>query len=243
MVLVGLEVADANRGESENVRGDGPRRDEEDLLRPRDHPVRDLEARVPLADHDDPLAFVLVRLPCLDVVRDVLDARNRHLQRVGDADGEHRDLAPVLAVRRGQDEAVLLAAGRLPAAAVPDGHSGPVRERRQPLLHLRAGRNHPRAVHELGDECLLAALLAQQAVVVVPLVGASTALDGRVGLCPGEEPLVDRPLAEHPARGVVLRDDRVLDAEPLQAVARLQPAGAAPDHDDGILAGREGPRV
>ena len=162
---------------------------------------------------------------------------------LGDADCEHGDLAAVLAVRGDQDEAVLLAARRLPAAAVPDGHSGPVRERRQPLLHLRAGRNHPRAVHELGDECLLAALLAQQAVVVVPLVGAGTALDGRVRLCPGEQPLVDRPLAEHSARGVVLRDDGVLDAEPLQAVARLQPAGAAPDHDDGILAGREGPRV
>ena len=82
VVLVGLEVADPNRGQSQHVRGDGPRRDEEDLLRPRHHPVGDLKARVPFADHDDTLAFVVARLPGLDVMRDVLDTGNRHLQRV-----------------------------------------------------------------------------------------------------------------------------------------------------------------
>ena len=66
-------------------------------------------------------------------------------------------------------------------------------------------------------------------------------LVGRVGLRPAEQPLEDREVAEHAPGAVVLREDGVVDAEPAQPVARLQPAGSAADDDRRIVAGRERP--
>ena len=79
--------------------------------------------------------------------------------------------------------------------------------------------------------------------MVVPLVGAGARLGRSVGLRPGEETLEDRIEPEHASGRVVLRDDGVLDPQPAQAVARLEPAGAAPDDDDGIVPRRKRPLV
>ncbi len=46
-----------------------------------------------------------------------------------------------------------------------------------------------------------------------------------------------------PPGGLVARDDGVLDAEPGEAVARLQAARPAPDDDNGIVARRIRPLV
>ena len=88
-----------------------------------------------------------------------------------------------------------------------------------------------------------ARFVRDQAVVVVPLVLPGARLGGRVGLRPGEEALEDRVEPEHPSRRLVPRDDGVLDAEPREAVARLQAARPAPDDDDGIVPRRKRPLV
>jgi len=113
-----------------------------------------------------------------------------------------------------------------------------VRERGETSFHLCAGRSHVRAIHLVRDGGPQLGLLGDQAVVVVPLVFAGGALVRRVRLRPGEQPLVDRPLAEHAAGRVVLRDDRVLHTEPRERVGGLQAARPAADDDDRILAGR-----
>ena len=96
---------------------------------------------------------------------------------------------------------------------------------REACFHLRPreGTMYDR-VHDRGHERLVLRLVGDEAVVVEPLVLARPRLHGRVRLRPREEPLEDRAAAEHPAGRVVPRDDGVVDAEPREAVARLQAA-------------------
>jgi hypothetical protein len=53
--------------------------------------------------------------------------------------------------------------------------------------------------------------------------------------------LVDGKRAEHAARLVILRDERVLNAETREEIAGLEAPGAAPDDDYWVDARREGP--
>ena len=237
-VLERLEVAHADGCVGEDGGLHRPRRDEEDLTRPRLQAVGDLEAGVALADDEDALALELARGGGLRVVRDLLDSGDGRLPRVGDAEGEDDCAAAVLAVRCDEHVAAFLLARGLPPAAVASLDAAPLRERSEPALHLRARRSHVGAVHLGRDGRPQLGLVGDQAVVVVPLVLAGGALVRRVRLRPGEQPLVDRPLAEHAAGRVVLRDDRVLDAEPRECVGGLQAARPAADDDDRILAGR-----
>jgi hypothetical protein len=87
-------------------------------------------------------------------------------------------------------------------------------------------------------------LVADEAVVVVPLVLARPVRERRLRPRPADQPLVDRKAAEHAARRVVAREDRdTLDPGARERVRRLEPARPTADHDDVVLAGREGPLV
>jgi hypothetical protein len=217
------------------------RRAHDHLACPGEKPVRELEAGVPLADDEDALALVLARPPRLGVVGNVLDPGDRRLPGGRDADREDGGAAAVLAGARHERQApVVLAAGRLPAAAVAHTCARPLGEGRETALHLLARGDHERPVHQLRDERPVLVLLGEQAVVVVPLVLARAAVGGRVRLRPREQALVDRRPAEHTSRLVVRREHGVLDAEAGKAVARLETAGSAPDDDDRVVAGREG---
>ena len=86
--------------------------------------------------------------------------------------------------------------------------------------------------------------VAEQAVVVVPLVLARAAGDRRVGLRPADQPLVHGKAAEHATRAVVARDDgAAVDPRPGEGVRHLEATGAAADDDDVVGAWREGPLV
>src|SRR4051794_40311128 len=85
------------------------------------------------------------------------------------------------------------------------------------------------------------ALLGDEAVVVVPLVLPARRRERCVGLRARDQALEERPLAEHPAGAVVGRDQRLPDAEPAQPVGRLEAAGAGPDDDRLVVAGRRDP--
>src|SRR5436309_14934202 len=78
----------------------------------------------------------------------------------------------------------------------------------------------------------------QEAVPVVPLVGAGAPFDRRVELRPRDQALEQGEALEHPAGFGILRKDRVLDAEAAQEVADLQPPGTASKHDGLVPAGR-----
>ena len=158
-------------GQASDARGVHRARGREDELRgPREEPGRDLEARVALADDEDPAAAVVLGRARVHVVPRVLDARDRRLPGLGDADREHRGAAAVLAVGGLQHEPVLLAARRLPAAPVADLEPGPLGERGEAGLHLLPRRHVVRPVHQLWHEGARLGLVGEQAVVVVPLV-------------------------------------------------------------------------
>src|SRR5262245_5248245 len=86
--------------------------------------------------------------------------------------------------------------------------------------------------------------IADEAVVVVPLVLARPAGDGSIGLRPADQALVDGEAAEHPSWSVVARDDRAA-AYPRtsKGVRDLQAAGPAADHDDVVVAVRKGTHI
>ena len=240
VVLERLEVAHADGRLRQHARQHGPGGSEHDLPRPGQEPVGDLEGRVALPDHEDAPSAVLLRVAGVDVVRDAVDARDgrepgrRHPER------EDRRPARVLAVGGRQHEpAVVGAPRRLPRAAVANRHRDLLGEGGEAGLHLGPRGNDVRAVHERRDERLMLGLVRDEAVVVVPLVLARARLGRRVRLRPREQALEDRKLPEHASRRVVPRDGRAVDAEPREAVARLQAAGPASDHDDGVVARRK----
>ena len=151
-----------------------PRRDEDDLARPGQQPVGDLEAGVPLADDEDALALVLGGRARVHVVGDgrrcpgwasfqgsvTPDARTRPTR------------AAVLAVGgREHEPAVVLAPRRLPAAAVADATPRLSANAASPRSISVPRRDHVRPVHERRrTSAWHAGSSGDEAVVVVPLV-------------------------------------------------------------------------
>src|SRR4051794_23436583 len=241
VLLVGAQVAQPERRERERPDLDRPWRAEDDRARPGQEALRELEARVPLADDEDVAAGVALRRERVDVVRRVLEPGDLRPPRLRHPEREDGRAAAVLAVRRLQHEARAVVARRLPGAAVADAQRRTLREGREARLHLRPRRQVVGAVHQRRHERLQLRLVGQEAVVVVPLVLAGGPLGRRVGLRPGDQALVDREPPEHPARLLVAGNDGVLYAEAAQEVRGLKPAGAAADDDDVVVAGRRGP--
>ncbi len=201
-ILVGLQVADADGGLGDHGRLHRPGRAEDHAPRPGKQAVGDLERRVPLADHEHAPSLVVRGPARVDVVRNGFDAGDRGQPGRRHAEREDHRTRAVLTVGGDEDEStVLVASRRLPAAAVAHGNGHLPGEGRQPVLHFLAGRDHERPVHAHRDEGLVLRLVCDEAVVVVPLVGARAGLGGRVGLRPRKEPLEDRKEAEHAARG------------------------------------------
>ncbi len=77
VLVVGVQVADAQGREGKSVHLHRPRGAEDDAARPRKQALSDLEARVPLADDEDLAVGVRLRARRVDVVRGVLEPRNR----------------------------------------------------------------------------------------------------------------------------------------------------------------------
>jgi hypothetical protein len=101
--------------------------------------------------------------------------------RVGDAEREDDRAAAVLAVGGDEDVAVLLRARGLPPASISKLHNAAFGEGGETALHLRARRDHVRPVHLARDRGAKLGIVGDQAVVVVPLVGAVGAVDGASG--------------------------------------------------------------
>ena len=209
VVLERLDVAGPDPGQRPLLdRGlGGRRRAHGDRRRPGREPGGELEPGVLLADDEDPLAGVPRRIAGVGVVARELDARRRRAPRLGHAHGEHEVRRPVRAVGglEHEDRAVraLLHRRRLPLAVVADRDARPLGERLEVRLHLRPRREVRRPVHELGLQRPQLGLVGDQAVPVVALVLAGGPRLGRVRLGPRQQPLEERPLAEHAARGRV----------------------------------------
>jgi hypothetical protein len=138
-VLVGLEVPHAHGGERDHGRLHRAGRTEDDLSRPRQQAVGDLEAGVALSDDEDAATPVVLWRAAFDVVRHLLDPEDRRLPGLGHADGEDGRPAPVLAVRgREHERSVVGAARPFPAAAVADADGHALGEGGQARLHLGA---------------------------------------------------------------------------------------------------------
>ena len=73
---------------------------------------------------------------------------------------------------------------------------------------------------------------------VIPLVGACLHGIWRRRLRPAQQPLEDRPVAEHPTGPVVSGQNGVSDTQTGEVVGRLQPARAATHYNDVVLAYR-----
>ena len=244
VILERLEVADADGRLREHARLHGPGRAEHDLPRPGQETVGDLERGVALPDHEDASAAVLLGRARVDVVGHVLDAGDGREPGRRHPEGEDGRSARVLAVGGHEHEAAVVVPPRgLPRAAVANRDGDLLGEGGEAGLHLGPRRDDVRAVHERGHERLVLGLVRDEAVVVVPLVLAGARLCRRVRLRPREQALEDRELPEHASRRVVPRDRRAVDAQSREAVARLQAAGPASDHDDGVVARRKRPVV
>src|SRR5437764_912607 len=95
-----------------------------------------------------------------------------------------------------------------------------------------------------GISALVRRLVADEAVVVVPLVLARPVRKRRLRPRPADQPLVDGKAAEHAARRVGAREDGdARDPGAGERVRRLEPARPAADDDDVVVAGREGALV
>jgi len=95
-----------------------------------------------------------------------------------------------------------------------------------------------------GISALVRRLVADEAVVVVPLVLARPVRERRLWPRPADQPLVDGEAAEHAARRVVARENGdALDPGARERVRCLEPARPAADDDDVVLAGWEGSLV
>ena len=204
------------------------RRAEHDAARPRQQSLRELEPGVPLADDEDALALVVLGCVCRDVVRRCVEPGNRRDPRLGHADRKHADPAAVLAVRRPEHEARSSRRVVSHSQLVANANVSARANSTSAASISRASRNVVCAVHELRHERLVRALVADEAVVVVPLVLARARLERRVRLRPADQALVDRQAAEHAARRGVAREHRAArDSGAGEAVRGLQAAGPA----------------
>ncbi len=238
VLVVWVEVADPQRRQGEGVRLHRPRRAEHDAAGPGEDALHDLETRVALADDEDVAADVLLGACGVDVVRRVLEPGQGRAPRLCHSEREDDGTAAVLTVAGDEHGRLVLSPRRLPRAPVSNLELRSLGERRDPGLHLGPRRQVEGAVHQRRDERLELRLLGEQAVVVVPLVLARRPLDRRVGLCPADEALEDRKTLEHPTRPLVARQDRVPDPQAPEAIAGLEPARTAADHDHVVFAGR-----
>src|SRR3989440_1840453 len=242
VVLVRLHVSRADSDERTSVDRElrGGRRREDDLPGPLQEPGRELEARMLLADDEDAPSGVGLGGARLRVVWHVLDAGYLRTPGLRDADREDGDLAAILAVTRLEHPAIAVAPRSGPAAAVAHRNAGAGGEGLEVPLHLGPGWVVRSAVHHLAHQRAAVLLFGQKAVPVVALVLAGPLLEGRIGLCPRKQALEEGPLAEHPARALIGRNDRVLHTEDAERVADLETPGTAADDNDRILAGRVG---
>ena len=88
--------------------------------------------------------------------------------------------------------------------------------------------------------CLMLPLVADEAVVVVPLVLPRAPLERRVRFRPADQALVDRKAPEHATRRRVAREHRAPgNPRAGEAVRGLQSAGPASHQYDVVVAGRE----
>jgi hypothetical protein len=177
-------------------------------------------------------------------VRRRFESRDRSDPRLGHADGKHADPAAVLAVGRLEHETRIVAPRRKPLAVVANANAPAQSELDERPLHLGARRNVERAVHELRCERLMLTLVADEAVVVVPLVLTRAPLERRVRLRPADQALVDGEAPEHAARRRVARDHRAPgNPRAGDAVRGLQSARPAPHHHDVVVARRKRTRL
>src|SRR5919198_4445103 len=240
ILVVRVQVADSESGKRQHGRLPRPRGDERDLPRPRQKPVGYLESGVALADDHDPLPVVVGRSARVDVVARRLRAGQVGPPRRGDAEGEDRGLAAVLAVGRRQDEPVSLALRLFNRTVVADCDPRPLDVRAKPRLHLLARGEVEGSVHESRHGPAVLRLVAEKRVVVVPLVLAGLTFDRRPWLGPADQALEHRKSAEHPARRVIAGEDgESRDSGPGEAVGALQTARAASDDDDVVGARRK----
>ena len=242
VLVIGLEIPDAERRQRQYSGLHRPRRDERDLPRPGEQSVRQLEARVALADDDHALAVVVGGLARVDVVTSSFGAGNRRQPGLRDAEREHGDLAPIVAFRGLEHQPVGGSAHALELAAVADAQGRSLDVSPERRLHLLAPGNVEAAVHEHRHQPAVLRLVAQQRVVVVPLVFGRLALDRRLRLRPADQPLEDWEAAEHPRGFLVARDDREPpDTRAREAVRGLEAARTAADDHDVVVARWEGP--
>ena len=132
--------------------------------------MRHLEAGVALADDEDVAPLVSGRVARVDVVSRVLEPGNLGAPGLGHPEREDGRAAAVLAIARLEYEPLALVASGLPGAAVTGLEAGAVGEGAEAGLHLGAGGQVVRTIHQCGDERLQVGLLGEEAVVVVPLV-------------------------------------------------------------------------
>ena len=148
-------------------------RREDQLARPRQEAVGQLEARILLPDDEHPLVRIGLGGADIGIVVGVLEAVPGRDERLGDAHGDDKSPAGVDAVRRLDGEprpSGLVDPGRRPSAVVADLERRPFGESGEVGLHLGPRREIGRAVHEARLECLRLGLLAKKAVPVVSLV-------------------------------------------------------------------------
>src|SRR4030095_10687380 len=106
-------------------------------------------------------------------------------------------------------------------------------ERTQGRFHLLARGDVEAAIHEQGHQRAMIRLLAEQRVVVVPLVLARATLDRRLRLRPADQPLEHRKATEHPGGLVVTGENGdAADSRAREGIRHLWTARAAADHDD-----------
>ena len=169
MVLVGLQVARTrSRQRVRQQRQPGEvGRAQDDLPGGGQQAVRELEARVALADDEDAAAGVVGRPLRVDVMGDLLQPRDRGLPRRRHANREHHGPAPVLAFRGGEHKAVVFAARPFPPASVarPDAAVGG--EVGEGLRHLRPRGEVGRSLHVLPEGGRRVRGLQEQRVPVV----------------------------------------------------------------------------
>ena len=212
-----------------------PRRDEDHLPRPGNQPVGELEAGVPLADHEDAAASVVLRAgACLRVVRHVLDAGDRATSTGSSRRSRRPRAAAVLAVGGDEDEpAVFIAPGRLPAAAVADADAGPAGRtppgRAPSPARAAPSTSGPRSRGRGRDAP------ARRRSRLLWSYHSYARVPGRTGAS-GFDHESSRWKIGHQRNippGVSSRERTACSiAEPGEAVARLQAARAAPDDDD-----------
>ena len=204
VVLVRLDVPGADTDQRLGIdrQPDLRRRRDDELARPRQQAGGQLEARVLLADDQDPAVGVLLDRADVGVVMGVLHPDPGRGVRLGHADRDDQHPRGVRAIGRLDLEPVAVGGRHLararPAGAVAHLDPGALGEQGEVRLHLRTRREVRRAVHERRLEGARVGLVTEQAVPVIALVRRAAANGRGMRLRPRQEPLEERPAPEHP---------------------------------------------